>query len=227
MSNLFNSNIPYTQITKEVWVSITRTLENEQIGELMVAFAEYVYTGKKPNFNGRVMNGQWDLLIEKTEDMSQSYFKKVANAKESARKRIANKNSSVTNDNTPSDISNQTTKDNGSESLKMTNTRDMPSEFAIPTPEVNEPTDIDGEIDDTAEYYDEWECQCRNLIKTAKLDFLDGDYDAMKECNIKLSELMSICINNGCSEEELVKIRGNVESEINEEIDNEYNRRIA
>lgn len=223
MSNLFNSNIPYTQITKEVWVSITRTLENEQIGELMVAFAEYVYTGKIPKFNGRVMNGQWDLLIEKTEDMSQSYFKKVANAKESARKRIANKNSSVTNDNTPSGTTNQTTKDNGSESLKMTNTRDISNEFAIPTLEVDEPT----EIDDTAEYYDEWTDQCRNLIKTAKLDFLDGDYDAMKECNIKLSELMSICINNGCSEVELVKIRGNVESEINEEIDNEYNRRIA
>lgn len=223
MSNLFNSNIPYTQITKEVWVSITRTLENEQIGELMVAFAEYVYTGKIPKFNGRVMNGQWDLLIEKTEDMSQSYFKKVANAKESARKRIANKNSSVTNDNTPSGTSNQTTKDNGSESLKMTNTMDIPSEFAIPIPEVNEPT----EIDDTAEYYDEWTDQCRNLIKTAKLDFLDGDYDAMKECNIKLSELMSICINNGCSEVELVKIRGEVESEINEEIDNEYNKKIA
>lgn len=223
MSNLFNSNIPYTQITKEVWVSITRTLENEQIGELMVAFAEYVYTGKIPKFNGRVMNGQWDLLIEKTEDMSQSYFKKVANAKESARKRIANKNSSVTNDNTPSGTSNQTTKDNGSESLKMTNTREIPNEFAIPIPEVNEPT----EIDDTGEYYDEWTDQCRSLIKTAKLDFLDGDYDAMKECNIKLQALYNQCIASGCSEEELVKIRGEVESEINEEIDNEYNRRIA
>lgn len=223
MSNLFNSNIPYTQITKEVWVSITRTLENEQIGELMVAFAEYVYTGKIPKFNGRVMNGQWDLLIEKTEDMSQSYFKKVANAKESARKRIANKNSSVTNNNTPNDISNQATKNNGSESLKMTNTREIPSEFAIPIPEVNEPT----EIDDTGEYYDEWTDQCRSLIKTAKLDFLDGDYDAMKECNIKLQALYDQCIASGCSEEELVKIRGEVESEINEEIDNEYNRRIA
>lgn len=227
MNNLFNSNIPYTQITKEVWVSITRTLENEQIGELMVAFAEYVYTGKTPKFNSKVMNGQWDLLIEKTEDMSQSYFKKVANAKESARKRIANKNSSITNDNTPSGISNQTTKENCPESLKMTNTRDIPSEFAIPIPEVNEPVVDESEIDDTAEFYYEWESECRNLIKTAKLDFLDGDYDAMKECNIKLSELMGICINSGCSEEELVKIRGNVESEINEEIDNEYNRRIA
>ena len=223
MSNLFNSNIPYTQITKEVWVSITRTLENEQIGELMVAFAEYVYTGKKPKFNGRVMNGQWDLLIEKTEDMSQSYFKKVANAKESARKRIANKNSSVTNNNTPSDITNQTAKENSSDGLKMSNTMTIPTEFDIP----NEPVVDEGEIDDTAEYYDEWKSECRSLIKTAKLDFLDGDYDAMKECNIKLSELMSICINNGCSEVELVKIRGEVESAINEEIDNEYNRRIA
>lgn len=135
----------------------------------------------------------------------------------------AEKTTNLTTSNTPSDTSNQTTKDNGSESLKMTNTMDISNEFAIPTPEVDEPT----EIDDTAEYYDEWESECRNLIKTAKLDFLDGDYDAMKECNIKLSELMSICINNGCSEVELVKIRGNVESEINEEIDNEYNRRIA
>lgn len=223
MSNLFNSNIPYTQITKEVWVSITRTLENEQIGELMVAFAEYVYTGKIPKFNGRVMNGQWDLLIEKTEDMSQSYFKKVANAKESARKRIANKNSSVTNDNTPSGTSNQTTKDNGSESLKMTNTREIPNEFVIPIPEVNEPT----EIDDTGEYYDEWTDQCRSLIKTAKLDFLDGDYDAMKECNIRLQALYDQCIASGCSEEKLLSIRCTVEKEINEEIDNEYNRRIA
>lgn len=135
----------------------------------------------------------------------------------------AEKTTNLTASNTPNDISSQTTKENSSDSLKMTNTRDIPSEFAIPTPEVNEPA----EIDDTAEYYDEWESECRNLIKTAKLDFLDGDYDAMKECNIKLSELMSICINNGCSEVELVKIRGNVESEINEEIDNEYNRRIA
>lgn len=150
-----------------------------------------------------------------------SVARSTTNAKQYAKKLA--KKEVVTNDNTPSDISNQTTKDNGSESLKMTNTMDIPSEFAIPIPEVNEPS----EIDDTAEYYDEWKSECRNLIKTAKLDFLDGDYDAMKECNIKLSELMSICINNGCSEEELVKIRGEVESEINEEIDNEYNRRIA
>ena len=135
----------------------------------------------------------------------------------------AEKTTNLTASNTPSDINNLSTKENSSESLKMANAMDIPSEFAIPIPEVDEPT----EIDDTAEYYDEWTDQCRNLIKTAKLDFLDGDYDAMKECNIKLSELMSICIASGCSEEELVKIRGEVESEINEEIDNEYNRRIA
>ena len=135
----------------------------------------------------------------------------------------AEKTTNLTASNTPSDINNLSTKENSSESLKMANAMDIPSEFAIPIPEVDEPT----EIDDTAEYYDEWESECRNLIKTAKLDFLDGDYDAMKECNIKLSELMSICIASGCSEEELVKIRGEVESEINEEIDNEYNRRIA
>ena len=139
----------------------------------------------------------------------------------------AEKTTNLTASNTPNDISSQATKDNGSESLKMTNTRDIPSEFAIPIPEVNEPVVDEGEIDDTAEFYYEWESECRNLIKTAKLDFLDGDYDAMKECNIKLQALYDQCIASGCSEEELVKIRGNVESEINEEIDNEYNRRIA
>lgn len=154
-----------------------------------------------------------------------SVARSTTNAKQYAKKLA--KKEAVANDNTPSGISNQTTKENCPESLKMTNTRDIPSEFAIPIPEVNEPVVDESEIDDTAEFYYEWESECRNLIKTAKLDFLDGDYDAMKECNIKLSELMGICINSGCSEEELVKIRGNVESEINEEIDNEYNRRIA
>lgn len=135
----------------------------------------------------------------------------------------AEKTTNLTASNTPNDISNQTTNENGSESLKMTNTREIPSEFAIPIPEVNEPT----EIDDTAEYYDEWTDQCWSLIKTAKLDFLDGDYDAMKECNIKLQALYDQCIASGCSEEKLLSIRCTVEKEINEEIDNEYNRRIA
>lgn len=129
------------------------------------------------------------------------------------------KTTNLTASNTPNDISNLTTKENSSESLKMTNT----NEFAIPTPEVDEPT----EIDDTGEYYDEWTDQCRNLIKTAKLDFLDGDYDAMKECNIRLQALYDQCIASGCSEEKLLSIRCTVEKEINEEIDNEYNRRIA
>ena len=156
-----------------------------------------------------------------------SVARSTTNAKQYAKKLA--KKEAVTNDNTPSGISNQTTKNNGSESLKLINNgnREIPNEFAIPIPEVNEPVVDESEIDDTAEFYYEWESECRNLIKTAKLDFLDGDYDAMKECNIKLQALYDQCIASGCSEEELVKIRGNVESEINEEIDNEYNRRIA
>ena len=223
MNNLFNSNIPYTQITKEVWVSITRTLENEQIGELMVAFAEYVYTGKIPKFNGRVMNGQWDLLIEKTEDMSQSYFKKVANAKESARKRIANKNSSVTNDNTSSSISNQTTKNNGSESLKMTNT----NEFAIPIPEVDEPVVDEGEIDDTGEFYYEWETECERLLKDAMIETLDGNGYAMRECNNKLQNIYNVCVANGCSEDLLTQIKDSVRERVSNEVEKEYNEKVA
>lgn len=227
MSNLFNSNIPYTQITKEVWVSITRTLENEQIGELMVAFAEYVYTGKIPKFNGRVMNGQWDLLIEKTEDMSQSYFKKVANAKESARKRIANKNSSITNDNAPSGISNQTTKDNGSESLKMADRTDIPSEFAIPIPEVDEPVVDEGEIDDTGEFYYEWETECERLIKDAMIETLEGNGYAMRECNNKLQNIYDQCIASGCSEVLLTQIKDSVRERVSNEVEKEYNEKVA
>ena len=227
MNNLFNSNIPYTQITKEVWVSITRTLENEQIGELMVAFAEYVYTGKIPKFNGRVMNGQWDLLIEKTEDMSQSYFKKVANAKESARKRMANKNSSVTNKNPPNDISNQATKNNGSESLKMTNTREIPNEFAIPIPEVNEPVVDEGEIDDTGEFYYEWETECERLLKDAMIETLDGNGYAMRECNNKLQNIYNVFVANGCSEDLLTQIKDSVRERVSNEVEKEYNEKVA
>lgn len=124
----------------------------------------------------------------------------------------AEKTTNLTASNTPNDISNQTTKNNGSESLKMTNT----NEFAIPT-----------EIDDTAEYYDEWTDQCWSLIKAAKLDYMNGDYDAIKECNIRLQALYDQCIASGCSEEKLLSIRCTVEKEINEEIEKEYNRRIA
>lgn len=124
----------------------------------------------------------------------------------------AEKTTNLTASNTPNDISNQTTKNNGSESLKMTNT----NEFAIPT-----------EIDDTAEYYNEWTDQCWSLIKAAKLDYMNGDYDAIKECNIRLQALYDQCIASGCSEEKLLSIRCTVEKEINEEIEKEYNRRIA
>ena len=127
-------------------------------------------------------------------------------------KNKAEKTTNLTASNTPNDISNQATKNNGSESLKMTNT----NEFAIPT-----------EIDDTAEYYDEWTDQCWSLIKAAKLDYMNGDYDAIKECNIRLQALYDQCIASGCSEEKLLSIRCTVEKEINEEIEKEYNRRIA
>jgi hypothetical protein len=86
-----NSNIPYTQITKEVWLSLVKTLENEQIGEIITAMYEYIYEGKEPYFNSKVMNGQWDMLTENIERMSKGYFNKVDNAKASAKKRIENK----------------------------------------------------------------------------------------------------------------------------------------
>ena len=86
-----NSNIPYTCITKEVWLSLSRTLENEQIGEIITAMYEYVYEGKEPSFNTKVMNGQWDMLIENIERMGKKYFSKVDNAKASAKKRVENK----------------------------------------------------------------------------------------------------------------------------------------
>ena len=48
----------------------------------------------------------------------------------------AEKTTNLTASNTPNDISNQTTKDNGSESLKMANNdnREIPAEFAIEEP---------------------------------------------------------------------------------------------
>lgn len=146
-----------------------------------------------------------------------SVARSTTNAKQYAKKLAKKDNTGdLTASNTPSDISNQTTKDNCSDGLKMTNTREIPNEFAIPT-----------EIDDTAEYYDEWTDQCWSLIKASKLDYMNGDYDAIKECNIRLSELMSICINNGCLEEKLFSIKCAVEKEINEEIEREYNKNIA
>lgn len=143
-----------------------------------------------------------------------SVARSTTNAKQYAKKLA--KKEAITNDNTPSGISNQTTKDSGSESLKMTNTRDISNEFAIPT-----------EIDDTAEYYDEWTDQCWSLIKAAKLDYMNGDYDAIKECNIRLQALYDQCIASGCSEEKLLSIRCTVEKEISEEIEREYNKNIA
>lgn len=101
-----NSNIPYTQITKEVWLSLVKTLENEQIGEIITAMYEYIYEGKEPHFNSKVMNGQWDMLTENIDRMSKGYFNKVDNAKASAIKRMENKkNNSNSNIENKADLS--------------------------------------------------------------------------------------------------------------------------
>lgn len=128
----------------------------------------------------------------------------------------AEKTTNLTASNTPSDTSNQTAKDNCSDALKTTNTREIPNEFAIPT-----------EIDDTSEYYDEWTDQCWSLVKTSKLEYMNGDSAAIKECNIKLQSFYDRCVANGCSEEKLLSIRCAVEKEISEEIEREYNKNIA
>lgn len=86
-----NSNIPYTSITKETWLSLVKTLEMDQIGQIITAMYDYIYTGKEPSFNSKVMNGQWDMLIENVERMSKSYFSKADNGVASAKKRIENK----------------------------------------------------------------------------------------------------------------------------------------
>lgn len=130
-----NSNIPYTKITKEVWLSLVKTLENEQIGEIITAMYEYIYEGKEPHFNSKVMNGQWDMLIENAERMSKEYFNKVDNAKASAQKRIENKknnsNSNIENkavlspQNDSNDNLYQPVEESGSEELKTANNNEF------------------------------------------------------------------------------------------------------
>jgi hypothetical protein len=146
-----------------------------------------------------------------------SVARSTTNAKQYAKK-IAKKEA-VTNDNTPSGISNQTTKDNGSESLKMANTMDISNEFAIPTPEVDEPT----EIDDTGDFYFEWQTECERLIKDAMIDTLEGNGYAMRECNNKLQEIYNVCVANGCSEVLLSQIKDSVKERVSNEVDKEYN----
>lgn len=135
----------------------------------------------------------------------------------------AEKTTNLTASNTPSDISNQTTKDNGSESLKMANTMDIPSEFAIPTPEVDEPT----EIDDTGDFYFEWQSECERLIKDAMIDTLEGNGYAMRECNNKLQEIYNVCVANGCSEVLLSQIKDSVKERVSNEVEKEYNEKVA
>lgn len=150
-----------------------------------------------------------------------SVARSTTNAKQYAKKLA--KKEAVTNDNAPSGISNQTTKDNGSERLKMTNTRDIPSEFAIPTPEVDKPT----EIDDTGDFYFEWQTECERLIKDAMIDTLEGNGYAMRDCNNKLQEIYNVCVANGCSEVLLSQIKDSVKERVSNEVEKEYNEKVA
>lgn len=142
-------------------------------------------------------------------------------------KNKAEKTTNLTASNTPNDISNQTTKENCPDGLKMANTMDIPSEFAIPIPEVNEPVVDEGEIDDTGEFYYEWETECERLIKDAMIDTLEGNGYAMRECNNKLQEIYNVCVANGCSEVLLSQIKDNVRERVSNEVEKEYNEKVA
>lgn len=142
-------------------------------------------------------------------------------------KNKAEKTTNLTASNTPNDISSQTTKENSSESLKMTNTREIPSEFAIPIPEVNEPVVDESEIDDTGEFYYEWETECERLLKDAMIETLEGNGYAMRECNNKLQEIYNVCVANGCSEVLLSQIKDSVKDRVSNEVEKEYNEKVA
>lgn len=135
----------------------------------------------------------------------------------------AEKTTNLTASNTPNDISSQATKENCPDDLKMTNTRDIPSEFAIPIPEVDEPT----EIDDTGDFYFEWQTECERLIKDAMIDTLEGNGYAMRECNNKLQEIYNVCVANGCSEVLLSQIKDSVKERVSNEVEKEYNEKVA
>lgn len=154
-----------------------------------------------------------------------SVARSTTNAKQYAKKLA--KKEAVTNDNTPSGISNQTTKDNGSESLKIADRMDIPSEFAIPTPEVDEPVVDEGEIDDTGEFYYEWETECERQLKDAMIETLEGNGYAMRECNNKLQEIYNVCVANGCSEVLLSQIKDSVKERVSNEVEKEYNEKVA
>lgn len=139
----------------------------------------------------------------------------------------AEKTTNLTASNTPSDISNQTAKENSSESLKMTNTRDISNEFAIPIPEVDEPVVDEGEIDDTGEFYYEWETECERQLKDAMIETLEGNGYAMRECNNKLQEIYNVCVANGCSEVLLSQIKDSVKERVSNEVEKEYNEKVA
>lgn len=217
--------------TEENDLRTYESMPDADFKEFFMAYFKYK-KGDKVNigdFTNPMTFAMFSQYIPKLDKMEDNYNKKTAANRENGKKggRPKKDNTSdLTASNTPSGMSNQATKDNCSDGLKMTITREIPNEFAIPTPEIDEPVVDEGEIDDTGEYYDEWTDQCWSLIKVAKLDYMNGDYDAIKECNIKLSELMSICINNGCLEEKLLSIKCAVEKEVNEEIEREYNTAV-
>lgn len=150
--------------------------------------------------------------------------------------RYNNRNKNTSNDENRGDLEtpkpsndeiHQPVQDNGSERLKMTNTRDIPSEFAIPTPEVNEPVVDEGEIDDTGEFYYEWQTECERLIKDAMIETLEGNGYAMRECNNKLQEIYNVCVANGCSEVLLSQIKDSVKERVSNEVEKEYNEKVA
>lgn len=207
--------------TDENDLRIYESMPDADFKEFFMAYFKYK-KGDKVNisdFTNPMTFAMFCQYIPKLDKMEDNYNKKTAANRENGKKGGRPKKDNtgdLTASNTPSDISNQTTRENCSDALKTTNTREIPNEFAIPT-----------EIDDTGEFYDEWTDQCWSLIKASKLDYMNGDSAAIKECNIKLQSFYDRCVANGCSEEKLLSIRCAVEKEISEEIEREYNKNIA
>ena len=218
--------------TEENDLRIYESMPDADFKEFFMAYFKYK-KGDKVNisdFTNPMTFAMFCQYIPKLDKMEDNYNKKTAANRENGKKGGRPKKDNtgdLTASNTLSDISNQTTKDNGSESLKMTNTMDIPSEFAIPTPEVDEPTEIDGEIDDTGEFYYEWETECERQIKDAMIETLEGNGYAMRECNNKLQEIYNICVANGCSEVLLSQIKDSVKERVSNEIEKEYNEKVA
>lgn len=218
--------------TEENDLRIYESMPDADFKEFFMAYFKYK-KGDKVNINdftNPMTFAMFCQYIPKLDKMEDNYNKKTAANRENGKKGGRPKKDNtgdLTASNTPSDISNQTTKDNGSESLKMADRMDIPSEFAIPTPEVNEPVVDEGEIDDTGEFYYEWETECERLIKDAMIETLEGNGYAMRECNNKLQDLYNVCVANGCSEDLLSQIKDSVRKRVSNEVENEYNEKVA